>query len=1410
MRLNRASRLALPLRGAVSLFLAGGSYLCADTPVSGTISANTTWTAALSPYVLTGSVYVEGAATPVLTIQPGVTVKFNSGAELVISYNNPGALAAIGTSGSPILFTANGSTTAGFWKGLYIGNKTPATTTQISYATVEYGGWTTYTRGGIHVWSLSPTFDHLTLRNNVVAGLSVDSGSPSLTNSTMSNNSGFAISLTASTTLGTVSGLTASGNTTDGVELRGNAGDVTVNTTWKNIGLPYIATSTVMVQKNGTPVPILTIEAGNTIKFNANGSLRSGYNYPGEIHANGTSGQPIVLTANTGSPTAGYWFGLLLYGNTTATTQITYTTISYGGGGGGIGGGVYIENASPILQNITMQNNAIAGIKVNGGSPVITNATFTSNPWGLYLSGTGSPSISSSTISSNTTGGISITSPSSPSLQTITLSSNTGYAISQDASVTMGTASGLTATGNTTNGIEVRGSTVTVNTTWKSGGLPFVVSSNVTVGAASTPILTIQAGVTVKFNAGTLLDIGWPGPGGLQAVGTSSQPITFTANSGSPTPGFWLAILMDPPTAASSQIAWATISYGGRTGYYGALHVNGCSPTLSNVTLQNNNYSGLSVVNGSPSISSLTSSNNPWGAVLSGTGSPSISSSTISSNTAGGISIYSPISPSLQTITFSGNTGYAVSQDGAVTMGTASGLTATGNTTNAIEVRGNGGTVTVNTTWKSGGLPFVVSSDVTVGAASTPILTVQAGVTVKFNANTSLWIGWGGAAAGLQAVGTSGQPIIFTANSGSPTAGFWRAVRLEPSTAASSQIAWATISYGGYTGNYGALYVNGCSPTLSSLTLQNNNHSGISVNGGSPTMVNNTFASNVAGLVNFNPAIIQNARLSYWSATNGPSGSGPGTGQSISSGVLFDPWLTASASTPEYISTATYSNGKFNPSSNPASWSLGSSQSASWTLQVSNSLSVVVRTRTASGLTAAFTWDGKNDSGVLQPDGTYTYTIQAVAGTSATPAAGRAFIDSTFLVNITAPAVSQTLSNVYQNGSTDVGVTGNVRMSGLTTWTLDYGTGSSPSSWTSINTGTQAIVASTIGTWATLSITGGVYTIRLRANDNQANMVILSQTNTVGNFIVAQQASNQMNAATGGSVTYTSTVPFTLTETLVLKNLAGQVVSTIVNAVVRNAGSFVDTWNGRNDSAALVPDGPYFYVATATAGSSSMTWDLTNTIVDGGIGVYQDQTFPNSDPFNNVPLTFTYNFPAMGRVWVRMRPSSVVGQVGDCGPPRYCAVNNQYQESGNHTLSWAWIDGTGAFRGDVTNVDIQQSTYMPKNVMVVFGTKPSVTSVQATRPFYGPANGTQTVSFNLSTYQSQTATIAVAFTNLSTNSVLRTVTVNNQAPGAVTVNWDGHADNGMWVAPGFYAVTVTATDSIGNAVSGQILTTIAY
>ena len=158
--------------------------LLADTPFSGNITSSTTWTFVNSPYVVTGTVVVAGAASPILTIEPGVTVKFNPGGLLMIGNGAAGNLSALGTQGSPIVMTANsGSPSAGFWAGLQIMSQASAAT-QLSWVTVRYAG--TGSTGGIRIQGPAASLTNVTSRDHLFAALQVESASPILSTCTLS------------------------------------------------------------------------------------------------------------------------------------------------------------------------------------------------------------------------------------------------------------------------------------------------------------------------------------------------------------------------------------------------------------------------------------------------------------------------------------------------------------------------------------------------------------------------------------------------------------------------------------------------------------------------------------------------------------------------------------------------------------------------------------------------------------------------------------------------------------------------------------------------------------------------------------------------------------------------------------------------------------------------------------------------------------------------------------------------------------------------------------------------------------------------------------------------------------------------------------------------------------------------
>jgi flagellar hook assembly protein FlgD len=364
----------------------------------------------------------------------------------------------------------------------------------------------------------------------------------------------------------------------------------------------------------------------------------------------------------------------------------------------------------------------------------------------------------------------------------------------------------------------------------------------------------------------------------------------------------------------------------------------------------------------------------------------------------------------------------------------------------------------------------------------------------------------------------------------------------------------------------------------------------------------------------------------------------------------------------------------------------------------------------------------------------------------------------------------------------------------------------------------------------------GLTTVLCFAYDAHSNLASASLhvTVTLPNF-TASQSVYQLNAAAGGTVTYTSVVPYSLTETLTIRSVSsGAVVRTLVNQL-RSTATYTDVWNGTNDAGALVPDGAYQYIATAASGSGTVTWDQSTQYVGGatqlpypkcrsdagGLVACTDSgiTF---DPFTNRPLRINYcvgggdppsctgSTPAI--VVVKAGTSSETDtscNPGDC-------IANEYQGGGAHEIAWYGRTTSSIYLSNSPDLAvIRRNDNWPKNVVLVFGTAPTIANVALSSPIFSPATATSTsagldVSFDVTTFQSRSVATTCQFRNTTSGSTLRTITLAAQPAGHLTVHWNGRADNGDWVAPAVYEIILTTTDSAGSAATVRPLVTVQY
>lgn len=355
--------------------------VCTETTKfsGGAVTTDRTLSKACSPYTIKKDIDVNGNAT--LTIEPGVTLRFDPELNIAIAYSSAGKLVAVGTAAEPILFTSSATTPgAGDWAGVQLWSSTMNGTT-LKYAKFDYCGSNgdacllgTGTKPG-RVTVDHVTFAHVGPGADAIWQKDKDSNF-TITSCTFNDipttpTQQYAISVYAPSFAGIDSTNVFNGGAI--VQLMG--GIVATNSTWKNIGTTVAVTADVNVE--GTATPVLTIAAGSVYKFAGGIELSVGYGDPGALTVAGTAAAPITLTSLAGTPVAGDWLGIRLWNSGTAT--IKNATISYAGSDKGAIDVVSNTNKLDI-QNSQIVSSASYGIRIPCNSTAtVTNTgnTFT-------------------------------------------------------------------------------------------------------------------------------------------------------------------------------------------------------------------------------------------------------------------------------------------------------------------------------------------------------------------------------------------------------------------------------------------------------------------------------------------------------------------------------------------------------------------------------------------------------------------------------------------------------------------------------------------------------------------------------------------------------------------------------------------------------------------------------------------------------------------------------------------------------------------------------------------------------------------------------------------------------------------------------------------------------------------------
>lgn len=540
-----------------------GNTLDAVAVEAATVEDAVEWEDLGVPYAVLGNVELEGVASAPaeLNVTAGVRMLFDGDRSIRVSRRGGEASLRIGeASGEAVYMGALDASEPGFWGGLLIFDG--AQDIELRNLLMEYAG-SAYDGSVYAETDVDVLMQDVDIERSSAAAVLFTNGAGFHADSAdlvFTNNEGLPV-VTGADQTHTVPLEDYTGNARDGVGVTGTTVPVAVS--WPDHGIPYVVDGDVKLEGIAVAPAILTIAAGTELRFTPDSAIflsqRTGAS---GLVVEGEQGNEVLMTAD-GAAVPGAWSGIGAYNGVVSTDfRLEHTVIEYAGDEA-FDAAIYMEAGAIEVQDVVVRESRGVGMTLTG------DARFVDGSMGLEIYDCDSPMV---------------------------IPAGYAHTIPPDADLT----------GNFWDYLYVRNDTqIRQSVTWRPvGGVDWWIEDTLNVGNGGVDgiVLTLEAGLVLRFEAETELRVGVSSTNGTAAIdarGTASQPVVLTAAQAYH-PGAWGGLSIGPECGGLTQnLEHVEVRYA-------AMTLNGCAATFDHLSLSDAADIGLSLTGANALITADT------------------------------------------------------------------------------------------------------------------------------------------------------------------------------------------------------------------------------------------------------------------------------------------------------------------------------------------------------------------------------------------------------------------------------------------------------------------------------------------------------------------------------------------------------------------------------------------------------------------------------------------------------------------------------------------------------------------------------------------------------------------------------------------------------------------------------------